>query len=1240
MNVLSSTNRPSLSPSPSADNSPTSTHQSTEPISQSKNNQSHSPMTISMSLNKARPLDLSSTDRTNSADVSLPECSKFIKVEEGVEDHEKQSRSDNSKSVLGAEKYAESEKCLKSEIGDKFCSQDKDKLNSEQVGVSTQLKAIAEIFKTLNSSSTSIDPKLASNLQAILGEKSGKDESSINESSLMEAIHQLGWKLINLGRGNSTPSIPVLSSGSLWQQSPPNLTSVPPSLQSSSAQQSTSMLHPPMSGISMRGNQKYSAFYQHNRKHQVMEDSETFRQSTAVPTAGSQQFHRLGFPPRRINGPPLPNHGRSHFPNPSGSLEAPLKPTALGQRMQSEMSTPTRSRETAFLCSCGEDFESLYVFTLHMRDTGHKPRSSQPERDIPKLVRGQDMWINSETEQTREILRCMRCNQSFRSLPELTMHMMKTSHYSEIVYSDAGRNLQASQTFSSVVERNRGNSSWNPTLKNSSTTSSSASSSMSLKRSVRGSSSSGAMPPQNGTASSSEPPKPAEVASTEKRLNGHPDTLHRFPQKSPRLEELPKRERPASSHEMHTMKPSPKPAASPEAMSCPSEIQRSTASSPRNENDRGEPKYLNSPTSSRENTSPRASEDDHTRKPCTDSVIRQIESFVEKSLPFSSASSTAAPRAQSWQHRQHQVLVKPPTFPRGNLSPLTETDTSRSTPDKGIPRKRRYSSGSSNSMAPTGIASGNASLAAAAEKRSNLSGFTDELGASENPLSSLQKLVETTHQTGSGLKSPSRPFSQSSEISPVPSNHSNDMEFSEADKNKASSGDAAQQQTNIAAALSALQNFMSKVSGASACQQSSQTQPGGLDFLLPTNGERDSANLMELLSAVLSVAKQSEAESKLSNLPSPTKMFEQPTAVFPGAGFDFNTVAKSQPLVVHMNPPTMTSTGPTMVANITKKAKCHFCGKPFANKGQVRLHISKNKCPCLLQQSAMGKPSTGPGSSGGMGPQGGDKRGLSFPYPGFPSGAPDLSRFFSPQPPSHRSQQHAPQATQPQSHFTNQPSAGQTKSFDSKTQSETAALAAVLRQFNAHQSSGSASLTRSMESNPGNSANNPLFSFLFPTASSAPPPPPPPPPPQNQALETSGLTPEQKAFFLFAQAILSLGMASSNKPGEDPSQIQMPQPPPQPPLPTYPPLMNLLQGLNTSPPMQDAGITPEALGSYLNMIRQLASLGNMAAAAAANLNSQAVTTTGTSGNTPTLTPSTNSLAVGESTIVTSSKDAE
>ncbi|PAA75933.1 hypothetical protein BOX15_Mlig016336g1, partial [Macrostomum lignano] len=33
---------------------------------------------------------------------------------------------------------------------------------------------------------------------------------------------------------------------------------------------------------------------------------------------------------------------------------------------------------------------------------------------------------------------------------------------------------------------------------------------------------------------------------------------------------------------------------------------------------------------------------------------------------------------------------------------------------------------------------------------------------------------------------------------------------------------------------------------------------------------------------------------------------------------------------------------------LQKRARCQYCGKPFANKGQVRLHISKGKCPRLM----------------------------------------------------------------------------------------------------------------------------------------------------------------------------------------------------------------------------------------------------------------------------------------------------
>ncbi|THD24467.1 Protein tiptop [Fasciola hepatica] len=288
-----------------------------------------------------------------------------------------------------------------------------------------------------------------------------------------------------------------------------------------------------LSGISMRGNQKYSAYYQHQRKqgfHQVNTNTMDYtatgsgsrRQGTplATPLSGSRYASRrfrgnlvnTGLPTHSMNldargvtmnttapggsrcsggvrapgtsmfpgfrgsGPygnntgsvsvssaipitstpthntvvkhTLPNGGpiAKHLPTGSDPMQYATASgcaiTSSGSSLSitgtSETST-ARHRDTAFLCNCGQDFESLYVFTLHMKDTGHKPKSDQSERDIPKLVRGQDMWINSETEQTREILRCMRCHQSFRNLPELTMHMMKTNHYSEIVYNDSGR---------------------------------------------------------------------------------------------------------------------------------------------------------------------------------------------------------------------------------------------------------------------------------------------------------------------------------------------------------------------------------------------------------------------------------------------------------------------------------------------------------------------------------------------------------------------------------------------------------------------------------------------------------------------------------------------------------------------------------------------------------------------------------------------------------------------------------
>ena len=98
-------------------------------------------------------------------------------------------------------------------------------------------------------------------------------------------------------------------------------------------------------------------------------------------------------------------------------------------------------KHTNFQCSCGDEMETLYQLTMHLQETGHKSRTANgagtPRPEYSKLVRGQDMWLNHGCEQTRQILCCIECGESFRSLPELTVHMIQTKHYTNIVGAEA-----------------------------------------------------------------------------------------------------------------------------------------------------------------------------------------------------------------------------------------------------------------------------------------------------------------------------------------------------------------------------------------------------------------------------------------------------------------------------------------------------------------------------------------------------------------------------------------------------------------------------------------------------------------------------------------------------------------------------------------------------------------------------------------------------------------------------------
>jgi len=126
---------------------------------------------------------------------------------------------------------------------------------------------------------------------------------------------------------------------------------------------------------------------------------------------------------------------------------------------------PVRNNLTSLRCgSCGAQFESLYCLTVHLEETGHKPASDVAILPVPspatspssterkpavaslavnattpsapapqRLVRGQDVWLARGVEQTDRILRCIQCNAPARSLAELTLHMVHTKHYINIV---------------------------------------------------------------------------------------------------------------------------------------------------------------------------------------------------------------------------------------------------------------------------------------------------------------------------------------------------------------------------------------------------------------------------------------------------------------------------------------------------------------------------------------------------------------------------------------------------------------------------------------------------------------------------------------------------------------------------------------------------------------------------------------------------------------------------------------
>ncbi|KAI5641626.1 protein tiptop [Phthorimaea operculella] len=107
-------------------------------------------------------------------------------------------------------------------------------------------------------------------------------------------------------------------------------------------------------------------------------------------------------------------------------VNVPVPPSSTAQ-MPSSLQPPSSSPSTPSHNSSSSSSSSK----PNQNDLNMLIKENMP---IPrKLVRGQDVWLGKGAEQTRQILKCMWCAESFRSLAEMTSHMQRTQHYTNII---------------------------------------------------------------------------------------------------------------------------------------------------------------------------------------------------------------------------------------------------------------------------------------------------------------------------------------------------------------------------------------------------------------------------------------------------------------------------------------------------------------------------------------------------------------------------------------------------------------------------------------------------------------------------------------------------------------------------------------------------------------------------------------------------------------------------------------
>jgi uncharacterized C2H2 Zn-finger protein len=117
-------------------------------------------------------------------------------------------------------------------------------------------------------------------------------------------------------------------------------------------------------------------------------------------------------------------------------------PTPTHKSIKQQTINPSRivkdnstSKQDSYACSCGEKYSNVAHLVSHLKITNHSAQLSSTHDEVAKLVRGQDIWLSRDTNPANQILKCLRCSLSFETLPDLTAHMMKTNHFTQLLPS-------------------------------------------------------------------------------------------------------------------------------------------------------------------------------------------------------------------------------------------------------------------------------------------------------------------------------------------------------------------------------------------------------------------------------------------------------------------------------------------------------------------------------------------------------------------------------------------------------------------------------------------------------------------------------------------------------------------------------------------------------------------------------------------------------------------------------------